>query len=159
MKNKWLLLIAIFIVFTSLLISYKSSVDSYINKSDSITDGDEKIIKEFRSHHDYSNKELKNLAIHYLGDVDGFRVYFVPFKGSSDVPNEKSWIKDNYAFPIKSQTRIMGIKDDKLFTLGNLIHETTINIKALYTVLPNEYKWLLCRLNHTIYLNKEMDEI
>ncbi|MBU3179200.1 hypothetical protein KPL47_23185 [Clostridium estertheticum] len=124
----------------SMTITASPSPTKNINESDSIIESDEKIIKEFRSHHNYSDKELKNLAINYLGDVDGFRVYFVPFKGSSGVLNEKNWTKDNYIFPIKSQTRIIGIKEDKLYTLGNLIHETNINIKALYTILPKEYK-------------------
>jgi len=140
LKSKYLLSVVILIVLVSLLVSCSSSIESYINRNDSIADRDEKVIKEFRSHHNYSNEELKSLAIKYLGEVDGFRIYFVPFKGSSGVLNEGSWTKDNYTFPVESHTRIIGIKNSNLYTVGNLIHETPINIKALYDILPNEYK-------------------
>ena len=121
---------------------YKSTgiENSVLNTKDNIDDKDEAIIKEFRSHHDYSNKELRNLEIKYLGTVDGYRIYYVPFKGSSGVLNPSSWTKEGYTFPVECQTRIIGVKSTELYTIGNLIHETQINIKQLYDVLPKEFK-------------------
>lgn len=113
--------------------------NSYLNKSDNISDRDKKLIKEFRSHHNYSNDELKSLEIKYLGEVDGYRIYFVPFKGSSGVLNSGAWKKEGYTFPVASHTQIIGIKDGNLYTLGNLIHETSINIRGLYELMPEEF--------------------
>ena len=125
-----------------LLVGCKSTggVNSVVNTKDNINDNDEVIIKEFRSHHNYTNKELINLGIKYLGTVDGYRIYNVPFKGSSGVLNPSSWTKEGYTFPVECQTRIIGIKSSELYTIGNLIHETQINIKQLYDILPEEYK-------------------
>jgi hypothetical protein len=116
------------------------SPKSYINNKDSIPDNDEKIIKEFRSHHNYTKDQLKTLEIKHLGDVSDYRIYYVPFKGSSGVLNEEDWIEGEYIFPIESHTRIIGIRNDKLYTLGELINETQIDIKALYNIMPDEYK-------------------
>jgi hypothetical protein len=115
-------------------------VKSVVNTKNNINDNDEAIIKEFRSHHGYTNKELKNLEVNYLGTVDSYKIYYVPFKGSSGVLNPSSWTKEGYTFPIECQTRIIGIKSSELYTIGNLIHETQINIKQLYDMLPEEFK-------------------
>ena len=111
---------------------------SYINRGDNIPDGDERIIKEFRSHHDYSDVELKNLSIVYLGEIDGYRIYEVPYKGEG--ASGEAWIRDGYKFPFKSHARIMGIKNGHLYTLGELIYETSIDAKGLYNLMPEEYK-------------------
>lgn len=113
---------------------------SYTNTKDNIADEDEKIIKEFRSHHGYSINELKNLDIKYLGTVDDYKIYYVPFKGASGVLKENSWIEEGYTFPAECHTRIVGIKSNNLYTIGNLIYETQINIKQLYELLPKEFK-------------------
>lgn len=136
MKKAWIVILMVLLTLT--LIGGKSA--SYINSKDNIADEDEMIIKEFRSHHDYSNYELKKLEIIYLGTVDGYKIYYVPFKGSSGVLNENSWTKEGYTFPVECQTRIVGIKSNNLYTIGELIHETQINIKQLYQLLPNEFK-------------------
>ena len=130
--------LAVALIFLFVLVGCKST--SFINTRDNINDKDEAIIKEFRSHHGYTNNELKNLGIRYLGVVDDYKIYYVPFKGPSGVLNETSWKKEGYTFPIECQTRIIGIKSNELYTIGNLIHETQINIKQLYEVLPEEFK-------------------
>lgn len=134
--------LTIILIFFLALSGCKSTgiKNSLLNTKDNINDKDEAIIKEFRSHHDYSNKELKNLKIKYLGTVDGYRIYYVPFKGSSGAVNPTSWTKEGYTFPVECQTRIIGVKSNKLYTIGNLIHETQVNIKQLYEVLPGEFK-------------------
>lgn len=135
------LLTIILILLIAISVCKSTGIEnSVLNTKDNIDDKDEAIIKEFRSHHDYSSKELKNLAIKYLGTVDGYRIYYVPFKGSSGVLNPTSWTKEGYTFPVECQTRIIGIKATELYTIGNLIHETQINIKQLYEVLPEEFK-------------------
>lgn len=131
MKSKRLLSIIISIILTSLLISC-----NYINTSDSIEDSDEKMIKEFRSHQNYSSEELKSLGIKYLGEVDGFKIYFVPFKGSIGVRDGGSFTKENYTFSIESQIKVIGIKDNILYTMGELLHQTSINTEELYNILP-----------------------
>ncbi|MCM0648899.1 hypothetical protein NBE98_10990 [Clostridium swellfunianum] len=138
MKRISIIILAILIVIIGCEIT--GSLKNAVNTKDNINDNDEVIIKEFRSHHDYTNKELKSLEIKYLGIVDGYRIYYVPFKGSSGVLNPNSWTKEGYTFPVECQTRIIGIKSSKLYTVGNLIHETQINIKQLYDILPEEYK-------------------
>lgn len=124
-----LLLLIVFIPWKSM---------SYTNTRDGIGDKDEAIIKEFRSHHGYSKNELKNLEIKYLGTVDDYKIYYVPYK--NDEPLTKDLVKEGYTFPFKCQTRIIGINSYKLYTIGNLIYETQINIKQLYEILPEEFK-------------------
>jgi len=118
---------------------------SYINTKDNIGDKDEMVIKEFRSHHGYSKAELKNLQIKYLGTVDGYKIFYVPFKGASGVLNENSWTKEGYTFPVECYTTIVGIKANKLYTIGELLHETQINTEKLYELLPNEFKSILSK--------------
>jgi len=113
---------------------------SYINAKDTIGDKDEMIIKEFRSHQGYSKDELKKLKIRYLGTVEDYKIYYVPFKGSSGDINGESWTKEGYTFPAECHTKIVGIKYDNIRTIGELIHETQINIKELYELLPSEFK-------------------
>ena len=125
------LLAVIFIIFL-----FGCSDINYINHNDNIPDKDEKLIKEFRSHHNYTNEELKNLQIKYLGCVEDYNIYDVPFKDYSGVSGDGAWTKDGYTFPVDSHTRIIGIKNGQLYTIGNLIHETTINMKELYRLLP-----------------------
>jgi hypothetical protein len=131
-------ILIIVLAFLLVLVGCKNA--GVVNTNDNIDDKDEAIIKEFRSHHDYSKKELKNLEIKYLGTVDGYKIYYVPFKGSAEVLNPTSWTKEEYTFPIECQTRIIGVKSNELYTIGKLIHETQINIKQLYEVLPEEFK-------------------
>lgn len=126
-----------------LLVSFIGcSSKNYINTKDNTLDKDEKIIKQFRANQNYSINELKNLQIKYLGEIDNYNIYYVPFKGSSGVLNENAWVKNGHTFPIESQTRIIGIKNDQLYTLGNLLNETQINIDNLYDLMPDEYKRL-----------------
>jgi uncharacterized protein (UPF0128 family) len=119
-----------------MLVGCKST--NFINTKDNVDDRDEGIIKEFRSHHGYTNEELKNLTIKLLGTVDDYKIYYVSFKDENQTG--EGWTKEGYTFPLKSHTRIVGIKSDKLYTIGELIHETQINIKQLYGVLPEEFK-------------------
>jgi hypothetical protein len=128
----------VIVVVTLIFFLAGCSNSSFINRSDNIPDGDEKIIKEFRAHHDYSDAELKSLAITYLGEINGYRIYGVPYKGVELY--DKDWIKDGYNFPSKSHSRIIGIISGHLYTLGNLIHETSIDIKGLYNLVPEDYK-------------------
>lgn len=134
MDKVWIIILILLLTLTG------CNSASYINTKDNIVDEDEMIIKEFRSHHDYSNDELKKLEIKYLGTVDGFKIYYVPFKGSSGVINPNNWIIEGYTFPVECHTRIVGIKSKNLYTVGKLIHETQINIKQLHELLPNEFK-------------------
>jgi hypothetical protein len=127
---------SLILFFLLILVGCKGA--KYINTKDNINDKDEAIIKEFRSHHGYSNDELKNLEIKYLGAVDDYEIYYVPFKNESE--SSDNWIKEGYIFPAKSHTRIVGVKSNELYTIGNLIHETQINIMQLYEVLPEEFK-------------------
>ena len=112
---------------------------NYINTNDDIEDGDEAIIKDFRSNHKYSNEELKNLDIKYLGTVDKYKIYYVPYNIDNGF-GSKNTTKEGYAFTIESLTRIVGIESKNLYTLGNLIYETRINIKQLHELLPEEFK-------------------
>jgi hypothetical protein len=128
------------LAFLLVLVGSKSTggVNSVVNTKDNIDDEDEAIIKEFRSHHGYTNNELKNLSIKYLGVVDNYKIYYVPFKDGNETG--EGWTKEGYTFPVKSHTRIVGIKSNKLYTIGELIHETQIDIKQLYELLPEEFK-------------------
>lgn len=132
MKKVWVIISIFLFVFVG------CQSTNYINTIDNINDKDEAIIKEFRSHHGYSNDELKKLEIKNLGTVDGYNIYYVELKNVSE-PGE-DWTKDGYIFPVKCQTRIVGIKSNKLYTIGQLIFESQINIKQLYEVLPEEFK-------------------
>lgn len=128
--------LAFTLFFLFMLVGCKST--SFINTKDNVDDKDEGIIKEFRSHQGYTNEELKNLTIKSLGTVDDYKIYYVSFKDENETG--EGWTKEGYTFPLKSHTRIIGIKSDKLYTIGELIHETQINIKQLYGVLPEEFK-------------------
>lgn len=123
-------------VLLLVFVAFNFNVLFSVNYFDDIRNSDEYLIKTFRSHHNFSFKELKQLEINYLGQVDGFRIYFVPIKGSwiSD-----PWTKDGFTFPSESHTRIIGIKNGMLFTLGNLIHETSIDIKNLYELIQGKF--------------------
>ena len=128
-------IVSIVLFFILVLAGCKST--NNINAQYNCDDKDESIIKEFRSHHGYSNDELKKLEIKYLGTVDNYRIYYVPYKNESE---GESWVKEGYTFPPKSHDKIVGIKSNKLYTIGNLIHETQINIKQLYELLPEELR-------------------
>lgn len=109
----------------------------------SINTENEKIIKEFRSHHGYTNDELKNMKIKYLGNVEGYFIYYVPLKESADYGSSmQSYEAGGYVFPAVSMSRIIGIKDSKLYTLGNLIFETSLKDHAgeVYNLLIDEFK-------------------
>ena len=127
---------SIILFFSLVLVGCKST--GYINAKDNIDDKDEAIIKEFRSQHGYSKDELKKLEIKHLGTVDNYKIYYVPYKNESE--SGDSWVKEGYTFPPKSHTTIVGIKSNELYTIGNLIYETQINIKRLYEVLPKELR-------------------
>lgn len=133
MKNPFKV-ISVLIFFVVLLLGCGRS--NYINTKRKIDNKDEKIIKEFRSHHGYAEEDLKTLVINYLGDIEGYRIYFVEYNGEEEINGE--WIKDGYKFPVKSHTRIIGSKADNLYTLGNLIYETQIDVKALYDMVVEE---------------------
>lgn len=104
------------------------------SNQNSNSSSDEKIIKEFRSHQKYSSSELKAIEIKYLGNVDNYKIYYVSYKEQVSA-NEKPFIKDNYIFPIAAQTRIVGIKEKELYTLGNMLYETQINVQQLYNLV------------------------
>lgn len=129
-------ILSIVLILVFVLVGCKST--NYINSKDNIDDKDEAIIKEFRSNHGYSNDELKKLDIKYLGIVDDYSIYYVPIKKEQE--SMEDWVKEGYTFPAESHTRIVGIKSSKLHTIGELIHETQINIKKLYEILPEEFK-------------------
>jgi len=112
---------------------------TYIDKKDSIRDDDEKLIKKFRSHHNYSLDELKGLEIEYLDEIDGYRIYLVEFDGNTDMGSLSGWDIDEYVFPIGASTRIIGIKDDNLYVSGKLIYETAIDIDRLYELVYRLY--------------------
>lgn len=128
----------IIIIFTTLFILTGCKGSSYINAKDNIPDKDERLIKKFRSYQEYSNNELKNLDIRYLGTVYNYKIYYVPYKGENG--GEGDWVQGGYIFPTASHTRIIGIKSNKLYVLGELIFEQHINIELLYKILPDEYK-------------------
>lgn len=129
-------ILSIILILVFVLAGCKST--NYINSKDNIDDKDEAIIKEFSSNHGYSDDELKKLEIEYLGIADDYSIYYVPIKEEQE--SGEDWTKDGYTFPAKSHTKIVGIKSNKLYTIGELIHETQINIKKLYEVLPEEFK-------------------
>lgn len=104
-----------------------------------INEENEKLIKEFRSHHGYSSDELKNMKIKYIGNVDNYYIYYVPFKDKW-YDYQGDFKCQGYSFPAQSQVRIIGSKDGKLYTLGMMIFETSINVKDLYNLLLDEYK-------------------
>ena len=101
---------------------------------------DEKLIKEFRSHQNYKEKDLKDLKIKKLGVVDDYTIYDVPYKGSNGTLNKNSIMKNNYTFSDVASTRIIGIKGSELFTLGNLVYEVNIDLEKLYELIPDKYK-------------------
>ncbi len=63
--------IPFFIVVSSILFIGLSLINyyTYFDKSDSINDADEKLIKKFSANHEYTFDELKELQIEYLGEV------------------------------------------------------------------------------------------
>lgn len=134
--------IPFFIVVSSFLFIGLSLVNyySYIDKSDSINDDDEKLIKKFRSNHDYTFDELKELQIEYLGEVSGFRIYLVEYRGDIAMCPLTGWEIDGYVFPLGATTKIMGIKEDKLYVSGKLIYETSIDIPILYDLVYSLYE-------------------
>lgn len=106
----------------------------------SINAENDKIIKEFRSHHGYTNDELKNMKIKYLGNVEGYFIYYVPLKPVVEEGNDCE--AKGYVFPAVSMTRIIGIKDGTLYTLGNLIFETSLreHVGEVYNLLIDQFK-------------------
>lgn len=99
-------------------------------------EGDEKIIREFRSHQGYSKEELNKLDIKPLGTIDAYDIYYVPFKDKTF--GSENWSKDGCTFPIFFNTRIIGVKSNRAYTLGNLLFETKIDVKKLYQLLPED---------------------
>ena len=100
----------LFLVF----VMFSLNVLVSVNYIDEIRNSDEYLIKSFRSHHNYSIKELKQLEIEYLGEVDGYRIYFVPSKGKGSWTSDP-WIKDGYTFPSESHTLIGSINSSVIF--------------------------------------------
>ncbi len=100
----------------------------------------EKIIKEFRSHHGYTNDELKNMKIKYLGNIEGYFIYYVPLKKSFDCGND--YEAKGYVFSSVSMTRIIGINNGELYTLGNMIFETSLreHVGEVHNLLLDEFK-------------------
>lgn len=39
-------------------------------------------------------------------------------------------------FPSESHTQILGVKEGDLYTLGNLLFETSINVEKLHELIP-----------------------
>lgn len=108
-----------------------------INQYDNIPDDDEFLIKNFRAHHDYSAIELKFLDIKFLGEVDGYRIYYVPNKNDTSY-DQDDWKVGKLVFPSKCHTRIVGIKNNKLSVIGELLNEIKINAQKLYNIIPKE---------------------
>lgn len=134
------LILLMIVLITLTLTGCLGENNTFVDSEDDINDGHEYIIKEFRSHHDYSYDELKELDIKYLGDVDNFSIYYVEYEKESGIIYPEGWNVDGFIFPSQSHTRIMGISGGKLYVLGKLIHETSINVEALYWIMPDEYK-------------------
>ena len=134
--------ISFFIVIVSILFIGLSFVNyyTYIDKSDSINDADEKLIKKFRSNHDYTFDELKELQIEYLDDISGFRIYLVEYGGDITMGSLTGWEIDEYVFPIGASTKIIGVKDNKLYVSGKFIYETSIDIPMLYDLVYSLYE-------------------
>ncbi|SFL07013.1 hypothetical protein SAMN03159341_10357 [Paenibacillus sp. 1_12] len=103
----------------------------YVDRYNNIDDHDERLIKDFRSHHEYSKLELFSLQIKYLDTINGYKIYYVPYKGKDDSLN-KPFEKADYTFPIQSNTRIIGIKGDRLYTLVWLINMEDMDLIKLY---------------------------
>ena len=127
----------LFIIVTSLVylgISFFNYF-TYVNKDDSIRDDDEKLIKKFRSHHDYTPDELQNLEVIYLDEIDAYRIYLVEYQDSTELGEPKGWEVEEYSFPTGAETRIIGIKDNTLFVFGKLVYETNIDKEKLYRLV------------------------
>ncbi|WP_028550781.1 hypothetical protein [Paenibacillus sp. UNC451MF] len=110
----------------------------YVNSYNNINDHDERLIKDFRSHHGYSRFELFSLEIRLLGEINDYKIYYVPFKGMDDTLN-KPFEEQGYNFPIQSQTRIIGIKGNRLYTLGWLIRMNDMDLNKLYKLIIKEF--------------------
>jgi len=110
----------------------------YVNSFNAIDDHDERIIKDFRSHHGYSKFELYNLEIRPLGEINDYKIYYVPFKGQEDYLNPP-FEAQGYTFPLASQTRIVGIKGDRLYTLVWLIRVEDMELTKLYELILKEF--------------------
>lgn len=132
MKKLWIpaaILLLLFLLF-------RFNAIASIQYFDDIKNSDEFLIKAFRSHHHYTIGELRQLKIEYLGEVDGYRIYDVSYKGSV---NSDPWTKQGYTFPPESHTRVIGIKKGSLYVLGELVHESNIDIKRLYEVIQSKF--------------------
>ncbi|WPC43932.1 Ig-like domain-containing protein [Clostridium sp. JS66] len=118
----------------------KSSTKSFVvSNIYSINTENEKIIKKVRSYF-YTNNELKNMKIKYLGNVEGYFIYYVPLKPVVEEGND--YTAKGYVFSARSMQRIVGIKDGELYTLGNLIFETSLreHVGEVYNLLIDEFK-------------------
>lgn len=118
----------------------ENSIEKFTVSKYNINAESEKIIKEFRSHHGYTSDELKNIKIRYLGNIHGYYIYYVPLKKSYDDGND--YKTNGYVFPGVSMTRIIGIENGNLYTLGNMIFETSLreDVGEVYNLLLDEFK-------------------
>lgn len=128
MKKVVILITLLLLIFLSFNFEVLFSID-YFND---IRNSDEYLIKKFRSHHNYSLKELKQLEIDDLAEIDGYRIYFISLKNSSI---SDGWVKEEYDFPSEPYVRIVGIKNGELFTLEKLVEENLIFTKGLYKLI------------------------
>lgn len=123
-------------VLLLVFVAFNFNVLFTLNYFDDIRNSDEYLIKAFRSRPYHSINELKQLEIEYLGNVDEYRIYYVPLNSSRYAPPEES---DVFTFPSESFTRVIGIKNGMLFTLGSLIHESSIDVKSLYELIHGKF--------------------
>ncbi|NMM61665.1 hypothetical protein HBE96_02955 [Clostridium sp. P21] len=67
-------------------------------------------------------------------------IYYVPLKPV--VEEGSDYTANGYVFSAISMQRIVGIKDGELYTLGNLIFETSLreHVGEVYNLLIDEFK-------------------
>lgn len=117
------------------LVMFKFRILFTLNYFDKIRNTDEYIIKEHRYHQNYSLKELKRLEIIYKGEMAEYRIYFVPYKDSS-IPKE--YKNKLYSSP-KSNKRIVGIKNNRVYTYADLASDSSVYTRTLYKLLNGYY--------------------
>lgn len=79
------------------------------------------------------------MPIQYLGEVDGARVYEVP-PVASNVTGSPFYNYNGYVFADRSFTSIIGIKEGRLYTFGELINEVKVSVEKLYDFMPTDLK-------------------
>jgi hypothetical protein len=115
-----------------IFLTFKHNVVFSIDYLDDIRNSDEYLIKKFRSHHNYSLKELRQLEIDGMFEIDGYKIYYVSIKDSQI---SDGWVQEEYNFPSESYVRIVGIKNGRLYILEKLVEENLVFTKGLYKLI------------------------